>query len=554
MHWGKLGKTDNRTETERLMDKARARAANQRKDAERNAAREEQREIRGIATRTVARMEKQSGRAVKPQQPIDLRLMSIDELEDLVKTLLRHEKYDWRANARPSQLFPEGCITWLLMAGRGFGKTRAAVEAVREVCMNTPGASVAMVAKDHRALRDVCLEGRSGIIACFPPEDIKKIHKGLGDVSVELTNGSVIRGYTAGEPDAVRGQAFDMIWGDEFAAWPKNRAKDMLAQLRLCLRESRVGSVCILSTTPKRIPHVVEMVKLAEDPAEKIVVTRGRSRDNTALTDEWHRQMEREYGGTRLGRQELDGELVMDAERGLWTENMIHDARWDPSCKCNKDVCVCSFDLPQLLGVMTGVDPSGSKDGDATGIVTVGWDKDKQLYVLENKTTKGEPGVRYNAVCMSAHRHGSGQIWYEAAYGGDNAAFGIEQAWKNLQRDGLIPEDKKCPRTMPSTIKGDKAARAMPVVHLYEQQVANPGVRRIWHVAPTLDNGMVALENEQVSWETDDKKSPNAIDALVHVCRAIMNRIGITGQISSPASPHSTRRMPRGRYDPYGGR
>lgn len=513
----------------------------------------------------VREMGKALGAGPKHRKPIaklsNPDLMTDDQIQDELAAILRKERYDWRgANARPEQLFPEGAVIWLLLAGRGFGKTRASAEAVREIC-ETPGMSVAVVAKDHRALRDVCFEGKAGLTRIIPPELVKKYHKGLGDVSLELTNGSVIRGYTAMEPDAVRGQAFDAIWGDEFAAWPKNRADDMLKQLRLCMRESKAGAICILSTTPKRIPHVVNMVKLAEDPEEHIVITRGRSRDNVALNEEWHRQMERDLGGTRLGRQELDGELVLDAEKALWSGRMIDECRWDPQCKCSKDICECDLGVPKLLGVMTGVDPSGSKDGDATGIVTAGWYREKGEYilvVLENKTRKGDPGERYRAVCMSAFEHGAGEIIYESSYGGDNAAYAIAKSWEDCQREGLIPEIRKCPPIRKSTITGDKAVRAHPIVLLYEQQMNRPEIRRIYHLDPTEANGLASLEDEMLSWETDAKKSPNAIDALVHCTRQIRRKLGLETTISSAA--RSSRRIPgqpggrqiRGGYNPYG--
>lgn len=478
--------------------------------------------------------------------PLDLRLMSDEQLLAMKEALLRVEKYDWSANARPEQRVPKDYIIWLLLCGRGWGKTRAIIEAVREYCA-VPNTRVAIVSKDHRQLRDVLLEGVSGIVACFPPEDVLKIHKGLGDVSVELVNGSTIKFYTAGEPDAVRGQSFDVIVGDEFASWPKNKAQEMLDMLRMCQRESKMGSKVILATTPKRIPHVMDMLKLAEDPIEKVVIARGTSRDNTVLTEEWHRQMERKYGGTRLGRQEIGGELVLDNERALWTGRMIDEARWvdEEDAKGNE------IPMPKLVGVMTGVDPSGSKDGDQTGVITVGWDKDKRLYVIENKSTDGDPGVRYRAVCMSAYENNSIEIWYESAYGGDNAAYGIGQAWKDCVREGLIPEGKKCPPIRPSTIKGDKAARAMPVVQLYEQQMNRPDIRRIYHLHPTDLNGLAKLEDEQLIWETDAKKSPNAIDALVHVTHAIMRKLGLMpSSVTSPVSAHSTRRV-RGGFNPF---
>ena len=843
------GELDEAARTARILADAKRQAVWSRANLKRQEDNNDQRVVRGIAQRAMARAERKLP-VSKKQAPVDFRLMSLDKLQELAAQMLRADKYDWRANARKSQIYPEGAKIWLMLCGRGFGKTRAAVEEIRNVCKK-PGAKVCMIAKDHKALREVCLEGKSGLIACIPPEEIKKVHKGLGDIKVELVNGSVIIGYTAMEPDAVRGAAFDCIaagefvetqrgavpielvvpgdyvvtragwrpvthqwlackgvecvrvtsgdasvvctpdhrvwtetrgwvaavdlahedvilcqtwknecaqgasarsaektaarpwslarslltdmrcavenatpesawrtrrpggpgtpkggthsvaytmlsnanatslpgvwrksvrasgperpngaptiqnagwkmtasrlrgvalgwptrlasvpsrlrfapcrefapvgpsapswttwsrspraaaptcttsnscafhatntsttacrqpvlvarssirvepagrhdvydltveehheftvgdilvtnciWGDEFAAWPKNRAQDMLDQALMTMRESEHGVRCILSTTPKRIPHVVEMVKLALDPTEGIVVTRGSSRENTALTEEWFRIMERKFGGTRLGRQELDGELVLDVEHALWTGRMMDEARWPED-----------EDLPVFSGVITGVDPSGSKDGDATGIVTVGWvSKTKQLFVLDNPTTKGEPMVRYSAACMSAFRWNSTEIWYESAYGGDNAAFGIEQAWKHLQNEGLIPEDRRCPRIQKSTIKGDKAARAMPVVALYEQQVKKPEFRNIWHVQPTETNNIASLEDQMVSWETTDKKSPNDIDAAVHACRAIMRRLGMEAHVGSFANPLNKRRINRGGYDPFGQR
>lgn len=475
----------------------------------------------------------------RPRLP-DPRLMSDHELREFAKALVEIDRYDWRgANARPEQIMPEGFDIWLLMAGRGFGKTRCAAEAVREVCEGGSGMSAAVIAKDHRALRDVCFEGRSGLLNCIPPKlwNPKDYHKGLGDVSLTLLNGSVMRGYTAGEPDAVRGQAFDIIWGDEFAAWPRSRAQDMLDQALLCLREAE-DARAILSTTPKRVPHVVELLELAKDPEYRIVITRGSSRDNKVLTESWHRQMEKRMGGTRLARQELHGELVMDAEKALWTGFMIEAARWDLEDNAGE-----IREYPRMHGVITGVDPSGSKDGDATGIVTVGWDRANTLYVIENRTTAGLPAHRYSEACRSAARWGAMEIWYESAYGGDNAAYGIEQAWKNLQEAGEIDAGLRCPPTRASTIKGDKAARAMPCVQLYEQQMNVPDRRRIFHPQPSSTNGIAQLEDEMLQWETNSKKSPNAIDALVHAVRQVLIR---TGQEMSLSVPARVRRIEGG--------
>lgn len=492
---------------------------------------------KGVASKAMKEYQKllPRGQAVAP----DIRLMTDEQLSELFKVLLVAEKYDWKANIRPDQVPPtDDWAILLVCAGRGYGKTKLSAEMVREFCQ-TPNSRVAVIGKDHRALRDVCLEGVSGILSCVPPDEVKKIHKGLGDVSVELINGSTIKMYTAGEPDAIRGQSFGFIWADEFASWPRNRAQDMLDQARMCLRESE-NARAILSTTPKRVPHVTDLFKLAEDPEERILIMRGTSRDNPLLTPEWHRQMERKFGGTRLGRQELLGELVLDVDNCLWTGEMLEAAQWEGE------------ELPPMIGTLTGIDPSGSSDGDATGIVTIGWDKGKTLYVLENKSTNGTPDHRYSEACRSMHRWSATEAWVEAAYGGDHGIYGVQQQWMALQRLGEIPEDKPCPWVRLSTIKGDKAARAMPVVALLEQQMNKPDLRRIWFDTPTNGNGLAALADELLGWDTTSKVSPNAMDALVHACRQAMRKLGMEATVASPASPLSTRRIRGGGYNPYG--
>lgn len=547
-----IGRKDLRTDTERLMDKARQSAINKHDHKEKLEQMETQRKM----VRAINGMDRETKRArpVPAVSPIgNPDLLTDQRLKEIALAVKRVMQYDWPMHARPSQLAPDGdWKIWLAVCGRGYGKTRMAAEYVRAACMGTPGITVCVIAQDHRALRDVVLEGESGLVACTPPEDIKKIHRGLGDVSVEFVNGSKVICYTAGEPDAVRGQSFALIWGDEFAAWPKNKAEDMLDQAQMCLRRSPIGARCILTTTPKRLPHVIKMLKDADDPTNQIVVTRGTSRDNTALSEDWFEYMERKMGGTRMARQELLGEMVMDVDNALWTGRMIDDCPWPGTPIMEKGHVVDrDMTLPKFVGVFTGVDPSGSKDGDEMGIVTCGWTKDGTIFVLENKTTGGEPGVRFRAACMSAYDNNASEIWYESAYGGDQAAYGIEMAWKDCVEEGLIPMEYRI-KIQKSTIPGDKASRAGSVVQLYEQQLNRPEIRNIYHVPHTPENKISALEDEMLSWSTNEKKSPNAIDAAVHCIRAILRKTGRErATITSPASPHSTRRINRG-YNPFG--
>lgn len=520
---------------ENWIELAEARAAKKKynRDAQR-AALQRKRTHKG-AIRGAYKLAEQAG--VDPVTVVpDPRLMTEAELLAWANALLEADRFDWRSVARPEQLQPEDYETWLILSGRGFGKTRAATEAIREWC-ELPNQRIAVVAKDHRALRDVNFDGPSGLLACIPAKDLKpgSYKRGLGDVSLEFTNGSIVFGFTSESPDAIRGRAFDEAVGDEFASWSKNKAAEMLDQLWFCLRDSARPRI-ILTTTPKRVPHVVDMVRRAEAGEKGLVVTRGKTSDNTALSKVAVEQLERMYGGTRLGRQELEGVLLTDVDNALFTHEMIEAARW-----------MSEDEFPPLAGVITGVDPSGSEDGDATGIVTIGWDGAKVLYVLENRTTKGTPAHRYSEVCRSARRWGAGEIWSESAFSGDSSIYGIQQQWKNLVDSQEFPEGSTCPAVKPSTIKGDKAARAMPVVALYEQQMIT-GRPRIWHPVHTVGNGLAAVEDEMLSWSTDSKKSPNAIDALVHAARQIMRR---TGQ---EAGVHSAARINRrvgGGYRPF---
>lgn len=473
-------------------------------------------------------------KATKPVDSIDPRLMSDDDLVASIRAALEADRYDWRGSrARPEQIQPAHYRTWLVLAGRGFGKTEIGTQAIREWC-SIPDQRIAVVGADHRAIRDTLLDGPSGLLKVFPPEDVRSYKSGLGDVTVTLMNGSVIYGFPAENPDSVRGRAFDGVLCDEYGAWNRNTAEDMIAQLWFCMRDTPDPRM-IMTTTPRRVPHIVNLIKRSEASEPGLVVTRGRTRDNKALSEVALQQLERMYAGTRMGRQELEGELVLDVENALFTGDMVEGAHWDL-----KDKDGFPLPLPPMIGVVVGLDPSGSKDGDATGVVTIGWDKDKTLYVLENTTRNGTPAERYTAVCMSAFRHGAGEVWFETSYGGDQSAYGVEQQWKNLIEAGDIPVGARCPRMMPSRVKGDKAGRAGPVVTLYEQQLTVTDRKRIWHASATVENGLTTLEDEMLSWSTDSNKSPNALDALVHAARAVMRLTGQEITFSAPVRATQT--------------
>lgn len=466
-------------------------------------------------------------RGINPHMLTDAQLL------ELVQRLEKADRYDWAANARPEQREPRNYRTWLLNGGRGMGKTRTGSETVKDWVMNQGLMRIAVIAKGSRELRNVCFEGVSGLQAVFEPDQIKSYRKGLGDTYMELANGAKIIGYSAEAPDAIRGEAFDAVWGDEFAAWPKHLAQDMIDQAWFCLRESKDPRV-ILTTTPRRVKHLMDLLKRAEtDPS--VVVTKGKTSDNKGLSKEALAELYASYGGTHLGRQELEGELLGDVEGALWLPDFIEYARWSPTEK--------EDELPRFVRVMVGLDPSGSATGDETGIVVLGYTADRRIFVLACHSTGGTPEHRYGAACAAAYRHGASHMVIEYNYGGDNAAFAVENQWKHMRASGDVAGPQ--PRIVKSTLKGDKAVKAGPVAALYEQQLKT-GIERIFHVPVTAENGLGGLESEMLSWIPTDKHSPNSMDALVVAGRRAMQDLGLERTMGSAKG----RRL-EGGYDPY---
>lgn len=466
-------------------------------------------------------------KATKPVDSIDPRLMSDDDLVAAVQAALQADRYDWRGSqARPEQLQPASYRTWLILSGRGWGKTRTCIEAIREWCA-TPNQHIAVVSKDHKAQREVILDGPSGLLASVPFGDVLSYKTGLGDIQFKFNNGCTVTCYTSENPDAVRGSAFDAVVVDEWASYAPDKAKEIVAQLWFCLRDSADPRM-IIATTPRRVPHIIDMIKRGDAGEPGLIVTRGRTRDNTKLSAVALDELDRLYAGTRMGRQELEGELVLDLDLALWSFEMIEGAKWR-----SED------DLPSMQKVVVGIDPSGSKDGDETGIVVVGHDKHKVLYALQDTSTGGTPAERYTAACLAAYRHRASAWIVETSYGGDNSFFALENQWRYLVDNGQIPSDARMPARIKSLIKGDKAARAMPVVALYEQQIQLPDTRRIWHAPESLENGINRLEDQCLSWETNSTKSPNSIDAYVHAARYLMRELGWEQSISVPQRPQN---------------
>lgn len=427
-----------------------------------------------------------------------LAAMTDEEREEFEKTLspevLAKFRYDWEFWARPNQLVPEGdWTTWLILAGRGFGKTRTGAETIRQwVCGDTPLSKgryhkIALVAETAPDARDVMVEGPAGILAChdkaFRPTYFPSKR------SVEWPNGAQAILFNAVEPDQLRGPQFDAAWCDELAKW--RYASDTWDQLQFGLRLGEHPRQ-IVTTTPRPIPVIRRLMN-----DTNCFVTRGRTYDNAAnLAAPFLRQIEERYGGTRLGRQELEGEVLDDIPGAMWNREIIDAARRP--------------EAPELDRIVIAVDPAATSgdEADETGIVAVGIATDAdgytRGYVLADRSLRGTP-----------------EEWAKAAVG----------LYKELDADRIVAEknqggemveavlrtvDRNVPVTLVSATRG-KVVRAEPASALYEQG-------RVHHVG-RFDK----LEDQMCMFARDVDRSPgnspDRVDALVWGLTAVFEKI-----------------------------
>jgi len=382
--------------------------------------------------------------------------------------------YDWRFWARDSQLPPPGdWRVWLLMAGRGFGKTRSGAEWVRMQVESERARRVALVAPTIADLRNVMIEGESGILAISHPEFKPDYFASRN--RLHWPNGAVALGFSADEPERLRGPQHDAAWCDELAAWRYPEAWDML-QFGLRLGEDpRI----VVTTTPKPVRLVRMLVK---DHTAR--VTRGSTRENRKhLAPAFLAEIVRRYEGTRLGRQELEAELLEDAAGALWTRDALDAAR--------------IREAPELARVVVAIDPAvtSGEDADETGIVVTGVSAGGIAFVLEDASgrLRAEEWAR-RAVALY-RRHQADRVIGEVNNGGEL----VEATLRAV--DAAVSYK-------PVRASRGKAVRAEPVAALYEQG-------RVKHRGAFL-----ALEDQMVAFSAAFDRataggSPDRVDALV---------------------------------------
>ena len=384
-------------------------------------------------------------------------------------------RYDWEFWARPEQLPPPGdWHTWLVLAGRGFGKTRTGAETVKRWVYEGVGSKrdseILLVGPTAAAARDLMIEGSSGLLSVFPPW-----HKPAYEPSkrrVTFHTGAVAAIRTADKPDDVRGVNWERAWLDELAAWRYASSLDVL------LPAGRIGRPqMVVTTTPKRNRLTREVMALP-----RTVITRGRMRDNPHLSRAAVEMLEARYAGSWLGRQELDGEVIDEAPGALWRSEEIATHRIRHA--------------PDLVRIVVAVDPTVRLDegGDECGIVVVGLGVDGCAYVLDDRSgyysARDWPAIVVRA--MKSNR--ADYVVAEANQGGGLVQTTLEAAAAAHGKASL-------PVKLVHATRG-KVTRAEPVAQLARQgRVRHVGVHD-------------TLEAQLTTWEPGHE-SPGRLDALV---------------------------------------
>lgn len=395
----------------------------------------------------------------------------------------------WLATARREQLPPPGdWSSWLYLAGRGAGKTRSGAEWVRGLAESGKVHRIALIGPTAADVRDVMVEGSSGLLSICR-DSFRPVYE-PSKRRLVFPNHCIATMFSSEEPDRLRGPQHGAMWADELAAW--NNAEETWSMAMFGLRIGTNPRVMI-STTPKPTKLLRELVKRA---GQDVVITRGTTYDNRKnLAASFFSQIVRRYEGTRLGRQELNAELLEDVEGALWSRDLIERTRLPADHKV------------ELKRIVISLDPaiSVSETSDETGIIACGVGADDRGYVLEDVSGKYSPTEWAQRAVAAYHKHRADRIVAEANQGGAMVESTIRVV------------DPNVPIRLVHASRG-KITRAEPVSALYEQG-------KVSHV------GMFdALEDQLCSFSPGSNDSPDRLDALVWALTELM----VNNQYSPP--------------------
>ena len=399
---------------------------------------------------------------------------------------------DWHLWARDDQIAPvslpdgDPWRVWLILGGRGSGKTRAGAEWVRAKALGLlpeashPSKRIALVGETLGDVRHVMIEGVSGLMSVH--SDAERPRFEPSKMQLTWPNGAIAQMFGGDNPESLRGPQFDAAWIDEVAKWrDAERGFDML---NLALRLG-ANPQMVATTTPRAIPL---LKKLMEDPST--VVTRSRTADNAAnLAPTFVTEMTRRYSGTALARQELDGEIVDTRAGALWRRDWIDTHR----------VTAC----PEMKTIVVAVDPpvTATASSDACGIMVAGIGPDNRAYIIADRTIQGrEPHVWARAAIAAYHDFQADRIVAEINQGGDLVISVLRQI------DAAVSVQKV------RATRG-KWLRAEPVAALYaEGRVSHVGMM------PQLEDQMCAFGADGLA----SGRSPDRLDALVWALTSLL--------------------------------
>lgn len=439
-------------------------------------------------------------------------LMSEAEQDAILAGLDMEElAYDWYWNGRPSQFLPvqeddpgSDFSVAMVMAGRGFGKTLTGSQWIRQtdtewaaLGQDSAHLRIALLGRTVADVRDVMLEGPSGLLNIWPPSVRDRVIWTPSRRRVDLPSGGHCICYSAEEPDQLRGPAFHRAWADEVAAYKQIKGADDATAWENLRFAVRLGSrpQVLATTTPRRVPLMKQLLAEATDPAARILIRRGKTTANKYLSEAYLSVLLARFAGTTLGRQELDGEMLDDVRGAMTSEQVIAAYRVDR--------------LPAGVGQwikLVGVDPSVSeRPQDECGIVVVYVTatypvEKRQAYVVEDLSVRGSPTVWGDVLVEAATRHGATVI-AETNQGGALV--------KQAIRAAATAADVRPPVVREVWATKAKQVRAAPVGVAYDRG-------RVHHV-----NVLAELEDQETSWVAGESGySPDRMDAVVHALAA----------------------------------
>lgn len=450
----------------------------------------------------------------------DLRKLPKDQQREWLDSLTDEEAqallYDWSFLARDKQRIPDELLDgskriWLILAGRGFGKTRTGVEAVRTLVEDYGYRWVAMVGRTAADVRDVMITGESGLLRCMPPWNQASYEPSKRQVTFQ--NGAIAKTYSADKPDQMRGPQSDLAVGDELAAWRYAESYDQLAfGNRLETADGR-PPLRIFMTTPRPTKLIRQLVN---DP--RVVVTVGSTMENLAnLSADAVADLFAKYEGTRLGRQELYAQILDDTPGALWTRDLLERNRLRHD-----------DDLPDFVRSAVAIDPANTahEDSDETGIIAGGLGGDGHAYITDDISMKASPETWAAAAIRLYDLRESDAIVVESNNGGDMIESTIRLTAAAMVERG--ERDSSYVNVVQVRASRGKYTRAEPISAIYEQGRAH-------HV------GMFAeLEDQQCTW-VPGADSPDRLDAAVWLLTWLMVREERRGKVHK-GNPFMRRR------------